>query len=317
MSRKGFAILCGFCSILFIARTSHSQDKTATTGGTPVTVTVTATSHGNTSPSAVPQNEVVVKQHDNVRRIVSWTPIQQDQSNLEIVVMLDDSLSTRIASQFDDLRNFVTTLPPDARVAVVYAQSGSAHFVQPFTTDHAQAAKAFRVPQAVPGSAVGIYDATRDLFKHWTPTEGSRHVLVVLSSGVDLSEGYQDTNPALNMPLQQAVEAAQRARVVVYTIYAPAPGQALRGGWLNLNGQGSLAELAAETGGQDFYEGSGNPVSLQPFLQNVHRLLGQQYLLTFLAQAGPKGDLVSLRVTSEQSGIQLHAPQHVYVPAAQ
>jgi VWFA-related protein len=301
--------------MLFLARTSDSQDKAAT--GTPVTVTVTATSHGNTSPSAVPENEVVVKQHDDVRRIVSWTPIQQGQSNLEIVVMVDDSLSTRIASQFDDLRNFVTTLPPDARVAVVYAQNGSAHFVQEFTTDHAQAAKAFHVPEAIPGSAVGIYDATRDLFKHWTPSEGSRHVLVVLSSGVDLSEGYQDTNPALNMPLQQAVSAAQRAQVVVYTIYATDPGRAMRGDWLNLNGQGSLAELASETGGEDFYEGFGNPVSLQPFLENIHRLLGQQYLLTFLAQAGPKGDFVSLRVTSEQNGIKLHAPQHVYVPAAQ
>ena len=155
MSRKGLAILCGFCALLFIASTSHSQQN-GTSEGTPVTVTVTATSHGKAPTSLVPQNEVVVKQRDNVRRIVSWTPVQLNQSNLEIVVMVDDSLSTRIASQFDDLRNFVNTLPPDARVAVVYAQNGSAHFVQEFTTDHAQAAKAFRVPQAVPGSAVGI-----------------------------------------------------------------------------------------------------------------------------------------------------------------
>jgi hypothetical protein len=51
-------------------------------------------------------------------------------------------------------------------------------------------------------------------------------------------------------------------------------------------------------------------------MQNIHRLLGQQYQLTFLAQTGEKVSIAKLRVTSEQSGIQLHAAEHVYIPAS-
>ncbi len=313
------ATLCVICTGMIVASAAFLQARripAADDAGTPITVTVTAVAHGNAPPAALPQNEVVVKQQDNVRKIVSWTPVQPGQANLDLVVIVDDSLSGRVAGNFGDLRNFVTTLPAGARVAVVYAQNGGAHFEQPFTTDYAQAAKAFRIPSAIPGSAVGIYDSIRDLLKHWTPAESSRRVLIVVSSGIDLSEGVQDTNPSLNTSLHQAVEAAQRSGVVVYTIYAPDPGRSMHEGLLNLNGQGSLGELASETGGQSYYEGSGNPVSFEPFLQNIHRLLGQQYQLTFLAQTGAKSSIAKLRVTSEQSGIQLHAPEHVYIPAS-
>ncbi len=51
MSRKGFAILCGFCATFIFSKHEPSQDRTARPKGLPVTVTVTATSHGNSAPS--------------------------------------------------------------------------------------------------------------------------------------------------------------------------------------------------------------------------------------------------------------------------
>lgn len=313
------AISYGACILLVggLITFAHARQASAA-ADTPVTVTVTATAKGNNAPPMLAQNEVVVRQQDQVRQIVSWTPVQQAQTGLEVVVMVDDALSTRTASQLDDLRNFVTSLPPNARVAVVYAQNGGAHFRQQFTTDHQLAAQAFRIPSAIPGSAEGIYDSISDLLKHWTPAPQSRHVLVIVSSGIDLSEGYADTNPALNTLLDHSVVVAQKAGIVVYTIYAPDPGRSLRGTWVNLNGQGSLGELSSATGGEEFDNEFGNPVSFQPYLQSIQQQLGQQYLLTFMAQPNSSGKagISTLRVTSEQSGVQLHAPSKVFVPAS-
>jgi len=290
--------------------------QSAVGNGVPVTVTVTATSHDKAATASVPENEVVVRQDGDLRRVISWKSATHDSQGLDLAIMIDNQLTRRISSNFDELRRFVRSQNDKTNVAVVYADYGSAKIERGFTTDHEQAAKAFHIPSAFRGTSNGTFDSVRDMMKKW-PDDGNRRVLVLISSGIDLSDGVSDTNPYRNLPLDNAIEAAQRANAVIFTIYASGDSRALRGDFLTINGQGSLDRMADETGGKAFFQGLSTPVSLEPFLKQMSGLLGQQYLLTFMAEANSKGDYSRLKVSSEQSGVELRAPEHVRVPRAQ
>lgn len=294
--------------------TLRADSRTPSTG-VPVTVLVTATSHKSSAP-AVPENEVVVRQNGDVRQVISWKPAAHSGAGLDLAILIDDQASQRLASNLDELRQFVRAQNSDTRVAVAYANYGAVQMERDFTSEHELAAKALRIPSAIRGTSNGTYDSVRELVKHW-PNDGNRHVLLLISSGIDLTNGVGDTNPYRNLPLSDAIESAQRANVVVYTIFAAGDTRALRNDYLTTNGQGSLERLANETGGHAFFQGLSTPVSLQPFLQEFSGMLGQQYLLTFMADANSKDEFSRLKVTSEQSGVELHAPEHVLVPRAQ
>jgi VWFA-related protein len=280
--------------------------------GVALTVMVTATGRDQAAPPKVSSNEVIVRQDGKGRKVLAWEPVQAN-TRLDLVVLVDDSLSARVAGQWSDLHNYLRTLTGDARVAVAKADFGAAHFVQEFTTDRELAAKAFQIPTGAGGASNGIYDAVADLIKKWPETH-NRRVILLISSGIDLTDGVFDTQPAINGPLQKAIDQAQRAGVVVYSLYASGSGRLENNSFLISNGQGCLGRLAAETGGDSFFLGLDTPVSFQPFLQDIGRLLGQQYLLTFLAAPGAKAGYAHLRVTVENNAVELLAQDRVYVP---
>lgn len=313
---KFSAILAGAAVLVTCGALAVRQAAAADDSNVPVTVIVTATAHGDHTPPAIPQNEVVVKQQDSHRQVVSWQPVEPNGADLEVMVLVDDSLTLHVANDLNDVRNFVTSLPQDAKVAVAYADYGSAKIEQPFTDDHAKAASAFHLPSATRGTSNGFFDSVRNAIKHW-PDDNSRHVLVVLSSGIDLTNGFVDSEPGMNQPLQDAINAAQRKNVVVFAVYASPDTRFLRhDDFLTLNGAGSLGRLADETGGESFWQGASTPVSMAPYLGQVRQMLGQQYKLTFMADANMNKGYSKLHVTSEQSGITLHAPAYVRVPEA-
>ena len=280
--------------------------------GVPVTVTVTATGKDQSAPPAVPMNAVVVKQDGKVSKIVSWEPVSGGKAGLDLVVLIDDSVSERASQQLKDVGGFLRTLAPEARAAVAYASFGSARYEQEFTADHEKAASAIRIPSAPPGTANGLYDAFADLIKKWPGTQ-SRKVVILVSDGIDVTNGVDDSQPGQSMVLQRAIDAAERAGVVVYTIFASGSGRAVQNQFLVNNGQGSLARLASETGGDAFFQGTQTPISFKPFLEDIGKLVGQQYLLTFLATPGEKGRYARLQVSVEQKDVELIAPDHVYV----
>jgi VWFA-related protein len=281
--------------------------------GVAIIVTVTATGRDQAVPPKISSNEVVVSQDGKSRKLLAWEPVQPGNSRLELAVLVDDSLSTRVAGQWSDLQNYLRTLPRDVRVAVAYANFGAAHIQQDFTTDHELAAKAFQIPKGAGGTSNGIYDSVADLIKKWPETR-DRRVILLISSGIDLTNGIFDTQPAINGPLQKTIDQAQRSGVVVYSLYASGSGRLENNSFLISNGQGCLGRLAAETGGDSFFLGLDTPVSFQPFLQDIGRLLGQQYLLTFLATPGAKAGYAHLRVTVENNSVELLAADRVYVP---
>ena len=131
----------------------------------------------------------------------------------------------------------------------------------------------------------------------------------MVSSGIDPDYGSGPDNPYLN----HAIDTAQRAGVVVYSIYFPTAGRFGRGYQLINWGQNYLSQLSEETGGEFYWEGNHAPVSLTPYLDNMNRRLNEQYLLTFLAEPENKAGFQTIKLATEVPHVGLAGPRKVYV----
>jgi hypothetical protein len=75
--------------------------------------------------------------------------------------------------------------------------------------------------------------------------------------------------------------------------------------------------LDDQLGGELYWEGTSNPVSLQPFLAQFSNRLTHQYLLTVEAESSGKPELKPVSVTTVKRGVSLVAPSKVYLTGAQ
>jgi hypothetical protein len=129
----------------------------------------------------------------------------------------------------------------------------------------------------------------------------------MLTNGVDPYNGSDRISNQDSPYVATAVTDAQRAGIPVYSIYYGDSG--MRGGAASFSGQSYLQQVAEGTGGRSYYMGSGNPVSLVPFLDQFQNALSETYIATFDAPASK--DLVRLKLTTKLPGTKLRAPQLV------
>lgn len=227
------------------------------------------------------------------------------RSPLTLAVLIQDDLATPVANEISGLAKFIRRLPPDSRVMVAYLRVGSLNVRQKFTTDLERAAGALRIPAG--STSVAPYNPftqTRDALKRFESQPVGRRAILLISDGVDTSRGIENSTPADSLDLNRAIAEAQRRGVAVYSIYAPTVWG--NGGLLAGNGQGALNRLSSETGGRAFYRGTGAPVSFDPFLADIDRLLSRQFALTYLSTHPGKGFHRVRVVTELTEGEVLH-----------
>jgi hypothetical protein len=137
----------------------------------------------------------------------------------------------------------------------------------------------------------------------------ARFVLMI-SNGVDPYNGSTSVMNQDSPYVESAVKDAQRAGVAVYSIYYTDAG--IRGPSASLSGQSYLAQVAEATGGMNYFEGTGNPVSMTPFLADFQHALANTYIAGFEAPAGkdPSRELVRIKLTSSTKS-KLHSPEEV------
>jgi hypothetical protein len=194
-------------------------------------------------------------------------------------------------------------------VGIGYMRNGGVETVQPLTADHQLAAQAMRLPTGMPGISASPYQALGELIHKWPAGAAAREVLMV-SSGMDPDYGAGPDNPYLHA----AIDKAQRAGIVVYSIYYSGAGGAGREPGALSWGQNYLAQLSDETGGKLYYLGTENPVSMTPYLDDLSRRLNSQYLLTFLARPEGKPGFQKIKIGTERPHVSLAGPAQVYVP---
>jgi hypothetical protein len=195
-----------------------------------------------------------------------------DRSRTDLAVLVDDSLRSDTSLQLADVKAFIRELPSTMRVAVAYSSNGAAYMAQDFTTDHERAALAVRMPRGT-DDVNGIFDSLKDLQKRWPAEAGNRRVVLLISSGIDLLHGAADSQPGNNPDLQSTIDRYRRDGIVVYSIYASNASLVSRNSFLVLNGQGCLARLSNETGGEAYFSGSQTSVNFRPFLDRIRHEL--------------------------------------------
>ena len=118
--------------------------------------------------------------------------------------------------------------------------------------------------------------------------------------------------------LEEAIEQAQRAGILVSAIYTPGVGHFGHSYWQTYWGQLYLAQLAEKTGGEAYYIGfNGPPVAFAPYLEDLADRLNHQYFLGFLAKPPKKPGLQSVKLRTEVSNVDLVSADGVWVGAAE
>lgn len=269
------------------------------------TITVTAVGKKNVSPPPVSKNDVELAVSKERKQVAGWSK----GGPLTLAILIDESLDANAASQWKDLEQFIMAQPPDAQVAVAYAENSSAMIAQDFTTDHALAAKALRIPRGRAGIGSSPYLAVIDWMKRW-PETGGRRSLLLVSSGIDfLRGGWAPFYPDVD----SAIERAQRENINLWSIYYPAQGRRTRSFALATLAQNNLSKMTGETGGETYYLGTSAPVSIKAYLEEIQLHLNNQYLLTFAGDGGAKGKLVPLRLKSELPNVDFSHANNAYV----
>jgi len=275
--------------------------------GSPVSVIVTATGQKDAPAPQLTVDDVLVSQNKQHMPVTSLEPLR-GQNGLQLWLVIDDGSTTNLGTQLADLKNFVMAQPATTQIGIGYMHNGSVQMVQPLTADHQLAAKAIRLPLGMPGISASPYVSLTELIHKWPAGSAAREVLMV-SSGIDPLYGAAPDDPYLD----QAIDHAQRAGVVVYSIYYSGAGRFAHNYRQLFWGQNYLSQISDETGGFMYWIGTQNPVSLTPYLDDLSRRLNSQYLLTCLARPENKPGFQAVKILTEVPRVKLTGPSKVYV----
>jgi hypothetical protein len=294
-------------SLVPVALRAAENGAPAASDPSAVVMTVTATAKKDAQPPAITKNDLELYRG---KERIQVADLKRGET-LYLAVLVDDSLRSSLANQWSDLRAFLMAQPQTTYIAVAYARNGVAMVAQDFTTDHALAAKALRMPLGNTSVATSPYLAVQDWIKRW-PASGERSSIILFSSGIDYFRGGSAT---LDPDLDTAIARAQKKNVNIWTIYAPDSGRRGRGSFRAFNWQSNLDRLSQATGAESYSLGLGAPVNLKPYFDRIQMHLNNQYLLAFLGDGGQKGKYEAVKVTSELRNVGFLTPSEVFLPA--
>jgi hypothetical protein len=274
-------------STLTIGLAAHAQVE-----GPVPTQALVAVDTSSTAPITAESLKLTVNDHP--QPLTAWTPLQH--ANTQVALLIDDGLRESVGREIDNLRNFVRTLSPGVEVLVGYMQYGHVATAQSFTTDHELAASTVRLPDGMAGMSASPYICISDFVKNWPssstsssssspgqPLQHKARFILMLTNGVDPYNGSTSVMNQGSPYVDDAIKQAQLAGVAVYAIYFADAG--IGGNMADNSGQNYLSQITQATGGINYWEGVGSPVSSRPFLQQFQHSIAESYIATFNAPA--------------------------------
>ncbi len=261
--------------------------------------------------------DIIVKQGEKRFKVTEWTPATGDNGNLSLFILMDEASDPRLGGLLDEVRSFIQAQPATTLVGVGYMNSGTVHVAQDLTNDHQKASNALRMPIGNPGAYGSPYLSLTDLIERW-PDYGGRKEVLMFTDGVDRFRGQYSRLSAMSPSpdMESASDLCQRAGILVHSIYVLGTGHRSRNFWILNGGQNGLAQLADETGGESYFLGFQNPVSLKPYLDQIQTNLNNQYWLGFEMTPSQKAELRSVDIDTAISGVDINSASGVLVPAA-
>lgn len=255
-------------------------------------------------------DRLIVKENGDEQQILSIRSIEE--APLALAILIQDDLGSEFNLQISEIKKFITALPRGSRVMVAYLRGGTAQIRQRFTTDLEAAANSLRIVTSSSSSAPrNPFDGVVDILDRFDALPAGRRAILMVSDGVDLSNGVSSATPSQSIDLDRAILRAQRRSVAVFSVYSPTSSNPNENSTLTLFGQGSLQKISDETGGRAFFQGSMAPVSFVPFFKDLSLLLTRQFLLTYLSTHMKKG-YYKVQVTSTNPEVKVEHPRGYY-----
>ncbi|MGB9028482.1 MAG: hypothetical protein WCC27_00065 [Acidobacteriaceae bacterium] len=262
----------------------------------------------------VSEQSIQVEVNGKHSQVANWQPFRGPQAGVELVLLIDDGARVSLGREFDDIRQFIQSLPPNVKISLAYMQNGRALLSGPLTANHTIVLQELHLPIGASGQSASPYFCLSDLAKNWPSHDpAARREVMMITDGVDYYElRYDPDDPYV----QTAIQDAARAHLVVYSIYWRNVGRVDRSGYENAAGQNLLLEVTDATGGNSYWIGTGNPVTLQPYFDDFSRRLNNQYELGFSAPLRGKAEVESLKVKVTAPDVKVTAPQRAWIAPA-
>ena len=277
-------------------------------------VTVMPKDH-ETGALNIQQPSIELKVDGKPASIVTFASAKGPNSLLELVILMDSSARSSLGTQLNDIAGFVKEMPNNTKIALGYMENGRAALTGPLSSDASQILNGLHLPAGGPGSGSSPYFALSDLAKNWPSHDpNARREVVLITDGVDYYNLRYDPNDPY---VQAAVEDSIRAGLVVYSFYWQNRGRLDNSAYENNAGQNLLLAVTQATGGNSYWEGSGNPVSFDPFLKDLRQRFQNQYRVAFSSSLkGAKPQVLRFSLKVQGADAKVYAPQQVLVSRA-
>lgn len=276
----------------------------------PISIYTKQELRGNQAEEFVQADRLIVEEDKDEQTILSIRSVTN--TPLALAIIIQDDLSSNFNLQIDEIKEFIRGLPNGSRVMVAYARGGTMQVRQKFTEDLERAANSLRIVTSSTAAAPrSPYDSVVDTLGRFDALPTGRRAILLVSDGLDTSEGLSGLAPINTLELDRAILRAQRKGVAVYSFYSPASLTASESSILVLRGQSALQKLSEETGGRAFYQGSIAPISFDPFFTDLSILLNRQFALTYLSTHMKKG-YHKVEVRSTNPEVKIDHPKGYY-----
>jgi hypothetical protein len=300
MQRIGFSAVI---VVLVLVSASHVNAQATGQGRAVITV---LTKHGELAPH-VTQQDVSAKVNGKDADVTGWQHFKGADDALELVVLIDAG-ARNLGRQIDEIAQFIQGQGPRTKIVVGYMQNGHVALAGPLSLDRKQVVSELRLPI---GPTANPYFCLSDLARNWPSQDRhARREVLLLSDGVDPDNRRFDPD---DLYVQTAINDSVWAGLVVYTLSWANHAERDDSSIGENGGQSLLNELAQATGGYSYGTGNGNPVSFKPFFDDLALRFANQYALEFTAPLSHKPAVESLKLKVEGLGLQVTAPQEVYV----
>ena len=200
------------------------------------------------------------------------------QEPLNIAILIQDDLTSRVGNELGVTRQFIRTLPAGSRVMVGYITSGTLQVREPFTTDLERAAKSLRIPIAsTSASAYNPYVEVIEALKKFDSNWKGHNAVLLISDGLDISRGFDATSAGHTLDIDRTITEANRRNVAIFSFYAPSVGLTSRSYIAASYGQSSLNRVSDKTGGKAFFQGTTGFVTFDSYFTRLTRELNRVY----------------------------------------
>ena len=200
------------------------------------------------------------------------------QTPLNIAVLVQDDLTSRVGNELGVTRDFIRSLPAGSRVMVGYITAGSLQVRQPFTTDLSRAANSLRIPIAsTSASAYNPYVEVIEALKKFDSSWQGHNAVLLISDGLDTSNGFDATAAGQTLDIERTINEANRRNTAIFSFYAPSVGLTSRSYLAASYGQSSLNRVSHDTGGRAFFQGTTGFVTFDSYFSRLRAELNRQY----------------------------------------